>query len=293
MVQSTLLLRLFRPLQCARLPPLVQPVVAPLQALHIHFLGQQLDHLTSSELTAALRPVLLPSECWSNTIAWKHNLYLISWLRSLYIGSLPSTRALLPGAPTLLQGDFLPNAADVRRYFSLELPDGRPLSSSARDRAQARQRRHDISPSTQRVGSTHALPFQEVLEGVGGMVSGRGALSIFCEQQGIYQVLTVEMVDELAKYIASRLPALRADRGASEVKLLEVGAGNGELTHWLRKALHVHAGNSGWRLDASDNGSWSLPGMRFGDVHELSYRTALRQFSPQLVITSWSALHRL
>ena len=73
------------------------------------------------------------------------------------------------------------------------------------------------------------------------------------------------------------------------LRVLEVGAGNGELTHYLRRELHgrgVYAS-----VVACDDGSWPLPwsssGRVFGRVERLSCRDALRRYRPHLVLAAW------
>lgn len=238
------MLRLLRPLHFKELPYAVHAVVAPLQSLHLRALREQLKDQDHEQIASSLRPVLLPRERWGDTHAWKHNLHFLGWLRLLYLGSLPATRALLPGARSALQQGLNgpPSMACVRKHLDVSLPDGRALCGSSLSRAQERQRQqheHDAAAPTSSPHdcdqSTAAISLEDVLEGCGAMVARRGALAVYCEEQGIYQLLTAEMVGALADYLVSRLPSLQPADGAPVWLLAEAeggGTGRGLRGTW-------------------------------------------------------------
>lgn len=91
------------------------------------------------------------------------------------------------------------------------------------------------------------------------------------------------------------------DDPAAALRILEVGAGNGELTHYLRAALRRASHTAGGReesggysvvaCDASSGGQWpwsaSPADGRFGRVEGLDYREALQLYRPHVVLCSW------
>lgn len=98
--------------------------------------------------------------------------------------------------------------------------------------------------------------------------------SIFCVQQGLYGLLTVELLEYLEKAIGGR-------------KAIEIGAGHGRLAH--------HLG-----IPATDNRQQERPEIRaiyealrqpvvrYGDnVEPLDAATAVRKHRPQVVVASW------
>ena len=89
---TALLLRAFSPLhlQSARLPRVVQAIIAPVQAAHLRALEASLAPRGQLTLDAALRSRLLPTERWSDTERWRGNLRLLAWLRSMHLRAQPS-----------------------------------------------------------------------------------------------------------------------------------------------------------------------------------------------------------
>lgn len=73
------------------------------------------------------------------------------------------------------------------------------------------------------------------------------------------------------------------------LRVLEVGAGNGELAHGLRQALHARGVECSFV--ACDDGSWPLPrtesGRAFGHIERMGHAAALASFRPHVVIVSW------
>ena len=267
-----MLLRSFRPLHIGW-PAWARAVLAPIQELHLRLLSERtLIPGSGVDLERKLRPLLLPSEDWSDADAWRGNLRLLAWLRSEVILRHPQTQRLLPAAEAELlpvgELPILPDAAMVRRLFERTRPDGAPVRLSTMGEA--------ASAAT---GSTRHVSFADVLHGAGGLVRGRGALNAFCERHGLYEVLTRELVADLAAHIRARLPALQAaaalGRGGDDAELtedeedeedgcehpvviLEVGAGSGALSFHLREALRGAA----CEVVACDNGAQSLPGAK-------------------------------
>jgi hypothetical protein len=83
----------------------------------------------------------------------------------------------------------------------------------------------------------------------------------------IFQVWNKEYLDELAKLCKT----------FQFKRVLEVGAGNGELSSCLRKR--------GVNIVATDNYTWDIK--RYHPVIKLSYKQAIRKYHPDLVICSW------
>ena len=269
-----MLLRSFRPLHIGW-PAWAQAVLAPIQGLHLRLLSERtLVPGCAADLESKLRPLLLPSEDWSDTGAWRGNTRLLAWLRSEVILRHPQTQRLLPAAEAELlpagenELPILPDAAMVRRLFERTRPDGdvRPPARRSAPSTGEVAAREAASAAT---GCTRHVSFADVLHGAGGLVRGRGVLNAFCERHGFYEVLTQELVAALAAHIRSRLPALQAaaaleaaceggrggeggntaeeDEGEEDgdgeypVVILEVGAGSGALSYHLREALRGEA----------------------------------------------------
>lgn len=110
--------------------------------------------------------------------------------------------------------------------------------------------------------------FMDSLRDTDGTSLAREAL----RTQPVYQLWTAESLAALAAWLTRR--------GAR--RILEVGAGDGRLTHWLQplvpQAMFV----------ATDDGSWHITGShRLADVRPASVETALRRHAPDTVLSSW------
>jgi len=105
----------------------------------------------------------------------------------------------------------------------------------------------------------------------------------FVNEYGIYQFWNVEYISCLAEEIKSYV--------GSEL-VLEVAAGDGMLSYWLRKyGVNAHA---------TDSGEWYRPGDRRGviikpraPVEIIDAVSAIRKYKPKMVIASWLPGDRL
>lgn len=107
-----------------------------------------------------------------------------------------------------------------------------------------------------------------------------------------FQILTKEFVDSLAYAILKEIERLPKDA----VNILEVGAGNGRLAHFLEEALENKNKNKNISLKAADDFSWdNQMGGSMGSpiwirkifpVDALPVAEALKN-NPDIVIVSW------
>eukprot|EP01063_Lacrimia_lanifica_P027345 TRINITY_DN3825_c0_g2_i1.p1 TRINITY_DN3825_c0_g2~~TRINITY_DN3825_c0_g2_i1.p1 ORF type:complete len:344 (+),score=119.04 TRINITY_DN3825_c0_g2_i1:55-1086(+) len=93
----------------------------------------------------------------------------------------------------------------------------------------------------------------------------------YCEMRDIHDFYTAEYTERLAEFLAS-LPLDEGD------VVLEVGAGQGALTKFLRREPALK--EAGLALVATDADP-------FPDVEALSYQAALRKYAPKVVLCSW------
>lgn len=97
------------------------------------------------------------------------------------------------------------------------------------------------------------------------------------------ELLSKEYIVGLGAYLAQRVEELG---GTNErpLMILETGAGDGRLTHFLRVSLEsLSPGKS--HLVATDKGQMKIP--IHHPVEVLDYREALQKYHPTIVITSW------
>jgi hypothetical protein len=99
----------------------------------------------------------------------------------------------------------------------------------------------------------------------------------------IFEVFTKEFIEAFGKYLSERVAELAKDK-SDPVKILEVAAGNGRLSHLLRREL-VSAQDQ-IEIQATDNGVQEDISQIF-PVKKQDYQEALKDFQPDMVICSW------
>lgn len=97
-------------------------------------------------------------------------------------------------------------------------------------------------------------------------------------------ILTREYVERFANYLTRRIAEIRNQHQLEKVAILEVGAGDGRLAHFLKAALREKAGDT-FKLVAVDDKSW--PEKEMFPVVQVDFRQALDEYHPQIVISSW------
>lgn len=107
----------------------------------------------------------------------------------------------------------------------------------------------------------------------------------FIDQSGhtTYEFLNEEFISALADYLSQRIEALGASVD-SPVTILEAGAGNGRLSHFLRQKLEEKLPGK-VKVVAVDQGSWGLRS-KF-PVEDMDHNEALKKYKPQIVLFSW------
>lgn len=108
----------------------------------------------------------------------------------------------------------------------------------------------------------------------------------FGYRHGMYEILNREGIDRLTKYLGESALRIRPDGG--KVKVGEVGAGLGRLTHFVCKAA-ARMGIDNLDMFASDSGDMVAQQKLETpfDVFDESYVRSLRFHKPQIVISSW------
>jgi len=100
-----------------------------------------------------------------------------------------------------------------------------------------------------------------------------------------YQVYTQEFIASLTKYLSERITVYKELN--SEITILEVGAGDGRLTRFLRNSFSEL--NEKPNFIATDNKDWEIKGDTnvADDVEKIDYKEALEKYKPTIVISCW------
>lgn len=105
----------------------------------------------------------------------------------------------------------------------------------------------------------------------------------FDEENPVFEFLNEEFIDRLSDYLAKRIEELKGSE-ESPIIILEVGAGNGRLSHFLRQKLQEKVPGK-FKIIAVDSGEWGIKPVF--EVEKMDYREALKKYNPQIIICSW------
>ncbi|MBM4401765.1 MAG: hypothetical protein FJ044_00775 [Candidatus Cloacimonetes bacterium] len=106
----------------------------------------------------------------------------------------------------------------------------------------------------------------------------------FCrdEKHPVFEFLNQEYIEALTNYLEQRTKELQ--KTVSElITILEVGAGDGRLTHFLGQKLEEKGISV--KMIATDTGEEGVESVF--PVETLSYKEALRKYNPTIVIACW------
>lgn len=109
----------------------------------------------------------------------------------------------------------------------------------------------------------------------------------FCLKQDpefltFYDLINKELIAALARYLQERAD-IYGGTPENPTRVVEVGAGDGRMAHFLRKNL-----SKAVTYLATDSGDWSIPAYFPADVElGIDYLQALQRYQPTIVVVSW------
>ncbi len=111
-------------------------------------------------------------------------------------------------------------------------------------------------------------------------------------KSNFFELFSLEYINKLSEYISERIE-LEGNKNGFPVKILEIGAGNGKLTHSLKKRLNEIIPGK-FEITAIDDKSWDkekafwfTPITVDFPVEEVTHEKALEKYKPQIVLCSW------
>lgn len=148
----------------------------------------------------------------------------------------------------------------------------------------------EIDNMRERIGDPTYLPtFQEVVDAFPGNQPETAVFRNYCEEHRIFEFFTKEFVDSLGDYLMKRIGEIRT--GGKPITILEVGAGRGQLTHWLKKYLDENGlDDKKVKLIATDDHSRGISDQSPFPVEKIDYSDAVTKYKPDFILTSWMPL---
>ena len=226
------------------------------------------------------RSLVLPNEVRADLVRVEESTLLRSWLRKDHIDRRYRGTALYRSAATRLRESEdrgAPSLKEVKTLFALHgWSFGLPFEAADREdaRRQALERAVRGSPDTRR------LSYEDALELAGCAVHGRGEFNAYCENHGIYDFWTADY----ARALVDVLLAAKDRHGiAAPLRVVEVGAGDGKLSHLLRRDLAERNRDADVAVVATDSGRWRIP--RTYPVEERQHADAIGD--ADVAISAW------
>ncbi len=105
----------------------------------------------------------------------------------------------------------------------------------------------------------------------------------FNEENPVFEFFNEEYLNAFADYFIGKIQ----EYGINEERplvILEIGAGNGRLSHFLRQKLEERAPGQ-TKVVATDSGAWTLKSDF--SVEQLKHDEAMEKYSPDIVVFSW------
>jgi len=102
----------------------------------------------------------------------------------------------------------------------------------------------------------------------------------------VYELFNREYINALGDYLSKQVEDLGATVG-NPITILEVCAGNGRLTHFLKEKLEQTIPGKA-KLIATDSGASKLA-INF-PVEKLDHKSAIEKYNPQIILCSWMPL---
>jgi len=286
------------------------------------------------DLEKCLRPALIPNERWVDVTRWMFNFSFLKWARLEYLSCKYGedvTEALAknhmlravispskvggenagevlgmifggPSAESDIMRRVPPPMSLVRKALKIEGWSREKNTDAVCDRM--KEIAHKLGGTVIQIPGSDALypdipidadlsslNLEEIIELAGGHVANLGPFNVLCERAGLYEFWTHEYCSALASYLL-----MRATGFGGDTVVVDIGAGDGMLTHFLRSALSDDKIQSrgGLRLGsrgrddkphklripdifATDDGSWSI--VQREVVEKLSLEEAMAKYS--------------
>ena len=93
----------------------------------------------------------------------------------------------------------------------------------------------------------------------------------------VYEFLNKDYINALADYLIEQ-------KKDNPIHIIEAGAGNGRLTHFLKQRFQ-NLNQTNIEITAIDSGSWNITPLF--EVEQINLNSALHKYNPDLVLFSW------
>lgn len=115
-------------------------------------------------------------------------------------------------------------------------------------------------------------------------------LESFCfdKENPTFEFLNEDFLNAFCNYLSQQIENLETTKD-KPITILEVGAGNGRLTHFLQQKLEQEMSKK-VKIIATDSGEWKLK--VFFPTEQLTNKMAIEKYRPEIIISSWMPHHQ-
>ena len=114
---------------------------------------------------------------------------------------------------------------------------------------------------------------------------------VYREENPVFELLNKEYIDALGNYLSKQAEDLSATVD-NPITILEVCAGNGRLTHFLRENLEqkIPGKIKMYAIDSGESEGFTIE-TNF-PVEKLDHKTAIEKYKPQIILCSWMPMDK-
>lgn len=105
------------------------------------------------------------------------------------------------------------------------------------------------------------------------------------EDYKIYEIYTQEFIEKFSNFLLEQIKELKKE--GQPIIILEVGAGNGRLTHFLGDKLKEMPSDLAKCIAVDSGESKIKEAFLETTIEKIDYKEALKKYKPKIVISSW------
>jgi len=227
------------------------------------------------------------------------NIRFRSWVRQAYLRKRFGNSAAIMLAENLFLTDMtkVPTISKLNSLFNTGDWDRNPTSAENSNQIEL-VRQYEAALATKDMSHLSKWTLEDLLECIGCCVKGMNEFNWYCEKHFIYEFFTRDYIEKLVDHIEKSADDICPHKSdTSTFRVLEVGAGNGQLSYLIEKLISsrrtMKSRSKPWKLEmiATDTGTWKAKaGTAASSVQKMDYRAAIDKYKPDIVLCSWMPL---
>lgn len=108
----------------------------------------------------------------------------------------------------------------------------------------------------------------------------------FNKEKPVFELINREFIEALGDYLIKRAKELSDNSHDETIVILEVGAGSGRLTHFLKENIEKKATGTKIKFIATDSGDLGIKSI-YPVEDQVKYQDAIKKYDPKIILVSW------